>query len=548
MVRCALDPNGGWGARVSRLSVLARASRGPASVPRRPSNHRRRVSTLHQGASVSQTFGRRDELALELSPLQPSWERRFGPEKSTWAALSIWLGGRNLAEHTEPESNQLEQALNVPLAAIADWFVRAWPCLALEERSALFPTTETPQRDVDRWADTPPVQGVDEDTWLNAREEWWNRHFWASGTDGIWLPDIAFVRQDDYLVVEWRERTRPSGAPRWTHGAGSELIRWKFADEAIAEFVQFVSDWLRDEGLVDLYWWCAVANPLEAARPDLPTSIELFTAKSKEDLARLFATEEPALLAERLGLSSMAVDPSDSPLTQALRDLPRGLPKTFASLLEWLRDKTSSGNTVDAARSLREHARAAAVDAPTIEAAGYQAAEATRHRLQLNGEPVSDFSSLLDGLGIASRTFSVVNGARMLVGARMDAGTAIALADGAPSTRSWVRRFEQARALGHLLVDGFRGSALGAASSSYTAGLRHRRSGAFAAEFLMPRDGLLKLTSGFLDAAAEPDVFENLMEHFGVGARSAAYHLWNHRLLSSMEIRDSLIDEFAEKM
>ena len=86
---------------------------------------------------------------------------------------------------------------------------------------------------------------------------------------------------------------------------------------------------------------------------------------------------------------------------------------------------------------------------------------------------------------------------------------------------------------------------LGAAASGFAESRRHRRSGAFAAEFLLPLDALRKATGGVLDAAAEPQVFERLLEEFGVGARTAAFHLWNHRLLTSEDVRNQLIEDYA---
>jgi len=35
------------------------------------------------------------------------------------------------------------------------------------------------------------------------------------------------------------------------------------------------------------------------------------------------------------------------------------------------------------------------------------------------------------------------------------------------------------------------------------------------------------------------------MARFGVGARTAAFQLWNHRFISSPEIRDDTIERFA---
>lgn len=105
----------------------------------------------------------------------------------------------------------------------------------------------------------------------------------------------------------------------------------------------------------------------------------------------------------------------------------------------------------------------------------------------------------------------------------------------------WGRRFEVTRALGHLLLDPIRGDAIGAASGPEAMATRGRRSGAFAAEFLLPSSALAEASYGVLDGLAEAERFPELLERFGVGATTAAFHLWNQGFLSSPEVRDDLI-------
>jgi len=38
------------------------------------------------------------------------------------------------------------------------------------------------------------------------------------------------------------------------------------------------------------------------------------------------------------------------------------------------------------------------------------------------------------------------------------------------------------------------------------------------------------------------------VDHYRVGARTAAYQLWNHGLRSSADVRDDLIDRFATRL
>ncbi len=93
-------------------------------------------------------------------------------------------------------------------------------------------------------------------------------------------------------------------------------------------------------------------------------------------------------------------------------------------------------------------------------------------------------------------------------------------------------------------MDSYREEALGAASTTFAQPWARRRSGAFAAELLLPREALLE-DVGHLDSAAEPVTFERIMRRYQVGARTAAFQLWNHGLLSSSQVRDELIDWFS---
>jgi hypothetical protein len=40
-------------------------------------------------------------------------------------------------------------------------------------------------------------------------------------------------------------------------------------------------------------------------------------------------------------------------------------------------------------------------------------------------------------------------------------------------------------------------------------------------------------------------MFERILEQYGVGARTAAWQLWNRNLLSSPGLRDDLIEQYS---
>lgn len=66
-----------------------------------------------------------------------------------------------------------------------------------------------------------------------------------------------------------------------------------------------------------------------------------------------------------------------------------------------------------------------------------------------------------------------------------------------------------------------------AASSRYAQESRRPRSGAFAAEFLLPESALGRLSEGRLDGAADNTRFSEILSEYGVGARTAAHQLYN---------------------
>jgi Zn-dependent peptidase ImmA (M78 family) len=83
---------------------------------------------------------------------------------------------------------------------------------------------------------------------------------------------------------------------------------------------------------------------------------------------------------------------------------------------------------------------------------------------------------------------------------------------------------------------------IGAASSSHAQEFRRRRSGAFAAELLIPAEVLVQETSLRSSSGPDLDDFRKLLGRFGVGKTTAAYQLWNHNLLPSRDYLEDLLE------
>ncbi len=343
-------------------------------------------------------FGNRLKLGFEVRPLAPSWERRYFPEQAAWAELSIWVAGVNLCRHVRPGSDRVQDALNVPLAPLADWLCRVWPALEFEEQAPDFRTGTGAHAALRAWADKHPPAGVSEDDWLDARERWWSRHSLAAGADGAQLPNLAFVRQDDRLIIDW-------AAPRFAghepllllSPPGQQVIPWVDARQALGEFVAAVASWLKSAGLEGHFSWASRPDPLPELEGALVERLSLFTGRPLQALLELASASTTDELLAWLQLPTDAHDPGASPVPQALRDLPRRTSSDLADVLADLGARTSTATT--AAMPVWAAVRAVALDAACAasspEEAGQLAADAVRAAWDLDGQPIADLEALL---------------------------------------------------------------------------------------------------------------------------------------------------------
>ena len=489
-------------------------------------------------------IGDRSRLAIELHPLAPTWESRYLPERTGWAQLSIWANGRNLCRNVLDGSPSIREGVNVPLGRLADWIVRSWTFIRFEERPDRFPPRASARDTLRKWGNAPPPGQCDEDEWFDARERWWTRHYLAAGADGAQLPNVALLRAGDRLFVEWAPAEFAGArAPWFITEPGQESVSWDRGEAVFAEFVAFMAGWFRKEGLDGVFSWVGLEDPLREAEADFGERLRAFTGIGAEALRGWTASTTDAELRRRLGLPEGSDDPSESVITQVLRDLPPATLESLGREIRGLDERTRKVTSFD------EEARAAARDAAKAgagpEESGRLAAQGIRDRLGLNGEPVADMRERMRTFGVeVVRSGVDCSQERMLVGSRRGAGAAAVINRTPRTATPWGERFELARALGHLLVDSYRADALGAASTPFAQPWARRCSGAFAAEFLLPSDHLYE-RFGALDSAADRDSFPSLLNDYGVGARTAAFQLWNQELLSSSQVRDDLIDDFS---
>jgi hypothetical protein len=480
-------------------------------------------------------IGDRTSLAFDVAPVEPTWDRRSPADRGPWARLSLWVNNRNITRVLDEPSDTVSNGVTVPVTEIARWMVRNAHGIVFEEAPAVARRYGNGAHEIlDRWNRDEAPPGTDQDSWEDARYDWYCRHFWLAGAEGAMLPDLGLTRADRDLIVSWRHPQYPG--PRqltFLATAGCERVDWTPAWGALRQFVAWVATEVRQRD-VDEGGWSASESPLEDAARCTP-----------REFVNLVAPGAVKLL-DRLHVEP-GEDPTSRPSLLSLRDL-EVVDDTISSVAEateWMDRETE----VDRETRLWELRSGAvmALGAAEPEAAGYDAARWLRSEMGLNGEPIDSkmLTSLVSDLAATEsvRTQSVLNSA--VIGTRRGRGAAVVMFVHDRTRFPWAERMEFARAIGHLVLDppSDRG-ATGAASSLVAGGPRRRRAGAFAAELLLPSRHLATRAASE-GSLASPTAFEQIMEQYGVGARTAAYHLWNNGHLKSEDERDWLIEEYG---
>lgn len=459
-------------------------------------------------------FGDRQELAIELDRFEAPWEVVDPHAESVWGALTIWVAGKNLGEHRRHGADRVRDDLHVPLLPLARWAVCARAALRYEERFPLGAGT-SPHEELSRWSDGPPPTGFTEAAWLDRRDAWWSEHFTAAATPDLIAPSLGIVRNDDRALISWRTPMLPRPDRTFMHPDGAEVVAWPVVSRALDEFVAAVAGWAPSDGRL-------AGEEGPAARP-----LEYYTGLSKNEITEFGFLPEAAS------------DPAIDPLAQVVRDLTHrtSTGPSRKSIVSGVR--TAARPAGHGWWDLRQHL----VPGPgtSFESDGYDGAQAARKVLGLDGQPIDDVESLLRSVDVEVSVESpAADVDRMLVAGTVSGRAITMVLANARTATPWGRRFELARALGHLLLDQVRGEAIGAASGPQAVASRRRRAGAFAAEILLPTSALEEASDGVLDGIAEGKRFAQLLERFGVGASTAAFQLWNQGFLSSAEVRDDL--------
>jgi hypothetical protein len=456
-------------------------------------------------------FGDRDAFALQVDQFTPPWETADLESDAVWASVALWVAGANVTEHRRLGTDRIRDSVYMPLVPLTRWFAGARAALRFEERSPLG-SLSSPHDELERWSKAHPPAGFDADSWLDRRDAWWSRHFTGYATRDVVAPSLGLVRSDHCALISWRTPDLPRSDRAFVRPRGASVVSWDVVYTALAEYVAAVESWTPNGSAVQV---------------DDSSPLEYYTGLTLDEVQAFNFLPEAA------------ADPAVDPLAQVIRDLTHRTATGPAqeSIERFVRTPDRpEGHDWWTMRN-----RLVATQTNELEG-GYDAAQTARSLLDLDGQPIDDVQGIAQELDIdvAAESPMAARDRMLVVGQSAGQATTMVLENERTST-PWGRRFELARALGHLLLDPLRGNAIGAASGPHAMASRRRRSGAFAAEFLLPSTALTDASDGALDGIAEGTRFADLLGRFGVGAHTAAFHLWNQGLLSSPELREDLI-------
>jgi hypothetical protein len=313
----------------------------------------------------------------------------------------------------------------------------------------------------------------------------------------------------------------------------------------MGEFVDYVGESLRESKLGNEFPWSHTAGAFgRALEINLLDQLSLELDMSSAEVKSLFGVKSEQGLLRMLGLPKGS-GAECSVALQSIRDL--DIEPGVIELIVQCDQATRAAKRGRFGERRSRSLEAALGSRP--EKQGYEAAGLIRRDLGISDEPLPNPIDLL------SEYFDIEVYDRSDLRSTINYGVAGGHADGfgrvvlfsSPQTeKPWSRRMELFRCVGHLLLDaGPESWAIGAGSSNRAVGPRRRRSGAFAAEFLLPQAVIHKRCGGVLDVAAKPDVFPSLMADYGVGAQTAAWQCWNAGLLSSREVVYELIGAYG---
>ena len=416
---------------------------------------------------------------------------------ATWASLKIRVGDSALTRVFDVSAETVRDFVHVPLYPLAEWFAANWWFLKSEVQSPV-------KRDA---PDFP------------------RRHALAANREGYAFPRLEAVPAGARTQLVWK-----SDAPRWL---GVEFIErgdaWVDSgefQETCADFINQVIHRLAHFGITDTFLqreWDAIRS----ADEDEARFCEAAAAIGWDPYALDDASRDLVIaISDQLG----------DLLDEALPALDANNPKAESDDIERaVEDAKANGVPLERIRkSQRSELGRGANHAISPWESGYDLARRLRRNLDIGDEPLSDMEKLADALeedrdllDKAARPVESLERVQMIDGV-------VHWNDDLPgfafrrSGHESGQRFAFCRALGETLTSSSDTLITRAHSE------RQQRNRAFAAEFLAPSDGLMKMVA--TRPAVDASDIDEIAERFGVSSLVVKHQIENHNLAQVWQI------------
>ena len=416
---------------------------------------------------------------------------------ATWASLKILVGDSPATRVLDARAKTVRDFVHVPLYPLAEWFAANWWFLKCEVQS-------------------PAKEGS---------PDFLRRHALAANREGYAFPRLEAVPAGARTKLFWENDSSPRFSVRFIERGDAWVDSGEF-QETCADFINQVIHRLAHFGIEDTFLqqeWDAIQS-------------------ADEDEARFCET------AAGIGWDPYALDDASRDLVIAISDqlgdlLDEALPALDANnpkaesddIERAVDDAKSNGVPLERIRKIRQSELVRGANhAISPWESGYDLARRLRRNLDIGDEPLSDMAKLADALeedrdllDKAARPVESLERVQMIDGVVLWNDDLPGFAFRRSGHESG-QRFAFCRALGETLTSPSDALITRAHSE------RQQRNRAFAAEFLAPADGLMKMV------AARPAVdlsdIDEIAERFGVSPFVVKHQIENHNLARVWQI------------
>ena len=484
---------------------------------------------------MSLNFGKRKTFAISLVEFAEKLSDPDPSAEATWGAIEIWINGRNICGHTHKETGEYHNSITWPLVYIARWMTANWPRIFERQklRSGFLGATahacqvELRKKLLQNNFDEKHPGFIEYDAFCTS-------HFLNSWVCGGAFPDLGVLPDSDNIILSVENEDSEDCAYYFSISSLNAQIPMVEFVEPIKHFVAWVEKrLLASHNSIainesqEFSKWLAHMGKKECEQNVL-TGILGFSIDQINNIENLVLNNIPDM---RLFPDELVSNGSDSllkksaPLMLLRSSSPvlteEDVARIFVAVL-------SQGLRTEAAKKLQNywpslHSRSK----PEQDFEdGYLAAVLMREKIGNTDERI-DVEAFVRSLGIPVLEITMCD--RDIDGAAIwdeNTGPLIVInPDSHKASTPWGRRMTLSHELGHLLMDKSQFQPLGVSGPWASPGVE-RRANAFAAELLVPKEGLLKyFESRRWDYSDE--CIQELSDKFDVGHTMIFNHLHN---------------------